>query len=85
MFTVYALYSDKYDKIYIGYTSDLHSRLISHNEISINTFISKYRPWRVIYTEEHIAKKDAMLREKQLKTGAGRKFIREMIKDEKLN
>jgi len=31
-YTVYTLYSPDYDKIYIGYTSDLESRMISHNE-----------------------------------------------------
>ena len=32
MFTVYVLYSTLFDKIYIGYTSDLEARLISHNQ-----------------------------------------------------
>jgi len=32
MFTVYVLYSDDYDKIYIGYTSNLEQRLLSHNK-----------------------------------------------------
>ncbi|MEM6360301.1 MAG: GIY-YIG nuclease family protein, partial [Bacteroidota bacterium] len=30
-FTVYVLYSPKFNKIYIGYSSDLQSRLDSHN------------------------------------------------------
>ncbi|WP_084163758.1 GIY-YIG nuclease family protein [Olivibacter sitiensis] len=29
-FTVYALYSEKHDKIYIGFTSNLAERLKSH-------------------------------------------------------
>jgi len=33
MFTVYVLYSDDYDKIYIGYTSNLKQRLLSHNKL----------------------------------------------------
>ena len=33
MYTVYVLYSSLYDKIYIGYTSDLNARLLSHNEL----------------------------------------------------
>jgi|GEM_PF-6190167 len=35
MFTVYVLYSDRYDKIYIGVTSDLGGRLLSHNELGV--------------------------------------------------
>jgi len=34
MFTVYALYSESSDKIYIGYTSDLEARMLSHNELA---------------------------------------------------
>ena len=35
MFTVYVLYSEKYDKLYIGDTSDLKKRLLSHNEFAM--------------------------------------------------
>ncbi len=80
MFTVYVLYSDIHNKIYIGYTSDLQTRLLSHNEVSKNTFTSKFRPRRIVHTEEFETKKEAMNREKQLKTGAGRKFIWDIIK-----
>jgi len=31
IFTVYALYSANYDKIYIGYSSNLQARLAAHN------------------------------------------------------
>ena len=34
MFTIYVLYSSKHQKIYIGFTSDLKNRLISHNVFS---------------------------------------------------
>jgi hypothetical protein len=34
MFTVYVLYSIKHNKIYIGYTSDIANRLLSHNELA---------------------------------------------------
>jgi len=33
MFTVYVLYSQQHDKIYIGYTSNLQERFRSHNEL----------------------------------------------------
>jgi len=33
MFTVYVLYSPAHDKIYIGYTSNLEQRFLSHNEL----------------------------------------------------
>ncbi len=33
MYTVYALYSAAHQKIYVGYTSNLEQRLLSHNEL----------------------------------------------------
>ena len=36
MYVVYAIYSDKFDKIYIGFTSDLEQRMLSHNVDSLN-------------------------------------------------
>ncbi len=79
MFVVYALYSKKYDKIYIGYTSDLITRFHSHNELSRKGYTIKFRPWEVIYVEFHDDKQDAMNREDQLKSSRGRDFIRKLI------
>ena len=75
MYTVYVLYSDKYNKIYIGYTSNLEQRLLSHNKLSKKGYTIRYRPWRVFYTENYKDKTEAMKREKQLKTAKGRCFI----------
>ncbi|WP_162341407.1 GIY-YIG nuclease family protein [Cyclobacterium salsum] len=79
MFTVYALYSEKFDKIYIGFTSDLEKRLISHNELGTTGWTIAFRPWKLIHTETFESKKEAMDREKHLKTGVGREFIRRLI------
>ncbi|MBD3385677.1 GIY-YIG nuclease family protein [candidate division KSB1 bacterium] len=66
MYTVYVLYSETYDKIYIGYTSDLASRFASHNELSTKGWTKRYRPWKILYTEAYELKKDAMKRERQM-------------------
>ena len=79
MFTVYVLYSNKYDKIYVGYTSNLEQRFLSHNELSKKGWTVRFRPWKVIYTEEYNTKVEAMKREKQLKTASGRNYIRSLI------
>ena len=79
MFTVYVLYSEKYDKIYIGYTSNLEQRLLSHNKLSQKGYTVKYRPWKIVYTEKFITKKEALQREKELKSSRGRNFIRKEI------
>ncbi len=51
IFTVYVLFSAKFNKIYIGFTSDLIKRFYSHNQLSKKGFTIKYRPWFVCYTE----------------------------------
>ncbi len=79
MFIVYALYSSNYDKIYIGYTSNLVERYKSHNELSKKGWTIKYRPWIIIHQESFENKLEAILREKQLKSASGRNFIRSKI------
>ena len=79
MYTVYCLYSQKHDKIYIGFTQNLIQRFYSHNTMSHKGWTVKYRPWVVIYTEVHQSKTTAMKREKTLKTYRGRLKMREII------
>lgn len=43
-YCVYVLFSALYEKHYTGYTSDLESRLLTHNELG-KGWTSKYRPW----------------------------------------
>jgi putative endonuclease len=75
MYTVYILYSNQFDKIYIGYTGNLSERLLSHNELAKKGWTIKYRPWALVYSEEFETKEEAMIREKQLKSGKGREWI----------
>jgi len=81
MFVVYALYSATYDKIYIGFTSNLEERFKSHNELAKKGWTIKFRPWEIIYQEPYQLKSGAMKREKELKTARGRNFIRSLIKE----
>ena len=80
-FVVYILYSKKHNKYYTGYTSDLIDRFKSHNQLATKGFTSKYRPWTVIHVEFFYSKTDAMKREKYLKTGVGREWIKKNIKN----
>ena len=79
MYTVYVIYSQKYNKIYIGHTSNLEQRLLSHNELASKGWTRKYRPWELILFEEYPDKSSAMKREIELKTHKGRDFIRCLI------
>ncbi len=74
-FVVYILYSEKFNATYVGYTTDLISRFHSHNSLATKGWTLRYRPWRVMHVEFYETQKQAMLREKELKTGKGRDFI----------
>lgn len=73
---VYALWSESFDKIYIGMTSNLIERFKSHNELGKKGFTTRHRPWKVIYVEFVGDKLSALKREKQLKSAGGRRLIR---------
>jgi len=75
MYTVYVLYSEKYNRLYIGFTSDIQNRILSHNQLGKKGFTLKFRPWKLIHTEVFPSQKEAMARERQLKSGQGRKWI----------
>jgi putative endonuclease len=69
------LHSPAFKKIYIGFTSDLDKRLLAHNQLATKGYTIRFRPWTLVYSEEFESKKMAMLREKHLKSAAGRNFI----------
>ncbi len=79
MFTVYALYSEKFNKIYVGYTSNIEQRLLAHNELETKGYTLRHRPWKLVYSENFNDKASAMKREKELKTAKGREFIWNVI------
>ena len=79
MFYTYVLYSKKFDKIYVGYTSDLEDRFKSHNELSTKGYTLKFRPWEIAFFETFETKSAAIQREKQLKSSRGRAYIRAKI------
>ena len=79
MFILYVLYSPSANKFYVGYTSYLESRLLSHNQLGIKDWTKRYRPWELMYTESYQTKSSALKREKELKTGVGREFIQKML------
>ncbi len=78
-FVVYILFSEKYQKIYIGYTSSLIQRYYSHNFLSKKGYTTRYRPWIVLYVEFYNSKTEALKREKWFKSGVGRKYIHDRI------
>ena len=79
MYTVYVLFSEKFRKIYIGYSSAFEIRLRSHNCLGTKGFTKRYRPWIVVLEENYANKTQAIQREKQLKSGQGGFWIWNLI------
>jgi putative endonuclease len=80
MYYVYVLRSLTDDGFYIGYSANLRRRLEQHLEG--NSFSTSYRePWKLIYYEAYTEQADALGREKYLKSGAGRQFLRSQLKN----
>ena len=78
-FHVYVLFSDAFNKIYVGFTSDLQARLLSHNHMATKGWTVKFRPWKMVHEESFLTKTEAMKREKELKSAKGREYIRKQI------
>ena len=77
---VYILQSLKNKSIYIGYTTNLQRRFKEHNNgKSLATKL--LRPYKVIFYEAFVNKKDAKKREEYLKSGWGRRSIEKMLKN----
>jgi putative endonuclease len=76
MWAVYILYSEKHDKHYTGRSQDPLDRFLSHNEKATKGFTKRYRPWKIIHIEEYETVQEASAREKWLKSGVGRDFIK---------
>lgn len=80
MWYTYVLYSKKQNKFYIGSTSDLKQRLKDHESKAVYTTARMAQP-RLVYYEVCHSKKDAQVRERHLKTGFGRGYLRRRLED----
>jgi len=79
VFYVYILQSEKDKSLYIGYSSDLKARFVKHNKKQVTSTKSKV-PWKLIYYEAYLERKDADGRERFLKSGVGWRFIKKQLK-----
>ncbi len=78
MWYVYVL-QNKDKRWYIGSTKDLRKRISQHN--SGKNKSTKYGvPWKVIYCEISINQQDARTRERYLKSGMGRRYLKNRLK-----
>ena len=76
---VYVLQSEIDISWYIGDTSDIDKRIIEHNSGKTAT-TNRKKPWSIIYFEASKSKEDAIAREKYLKSGMGRRYLKNRLK-----
>ena len=76
---VYVLFSVKDKKLYIGYTENLKLRFEEHEKGRVASTKDR-RPLKLIYSEACLDRKDAIHREKYLKTSYGNRFLKSRLK-----
>jgi putative endonuclease len=79
MACVYILYSSRMDKYYVGATKkSAGERLEEHNR-GATTFTKSGKPWILMYSEYHDQYKEALRRERQIKSWKSRQAILNLI------
>ena len=79
MYYVYILQSEVDRSLYIGYSENLKRRLRDHNQ-GKNISTKGRDPLKLVYYEAFLNKKDALNREKYLKSGYGHRSIQKLLK-----
>ena len=77
MFFVYVIKSLKDARLYVGMTSDVERRLSEHNK-GMTTSTRFYRPWELCRVETFPDRLSAREREKYLKSGHGKTYLRRL-------
>jgi len=79
MYYVYLLLSEKDGKFYTGSTDDLKRRMAEHEAGYVKSTVMR-KPLNLIYYEACLNEADARVRERYLKSGAGKKYLRNRLK-----
>ncbi len=81
MVTVYILLSEKDKASYVGMALNPIARLKEHNN-GKNRYTKAHIPWKIIYTEDHPDWSSARVREKYLKSTAGKNWLKKYFDDQ---
>lgn len=79
MYYTYLLENKNDKSWYIGYTSNLKKRISDHISGNGAETTKKKTGWNLIYYEAYLSKKDAEGRERFLKSGSGRKYLKKQL------
>ena len=78
MYYVYILRSEQNGELYKGCTEDLKQRVQEHNT-GKSHFTRSGKPWKLVYYEAFLSKKDARREELFLQSGKGKGRIKYLL------
>ncbi len=78
MITVYALYNKDLGEIYVGMTNNLERRLSEHKR-GLSFYTRKFEEFDLIFTQDFENYTEGRKKEKYLKHGVGKEFLRTLI------
>ena len=79
MYYTYILRNMQNGRLYTGYTNDLRKRFKEHND-GRSIYTKTRGPYELIYYEACLNEQDARSREKYLKSGKGKRYIKYRLK-----
>jgi putative endonuclease len=79
MYYVYVILSKSDKQFYTGFTRDLQNRFQEHNLGGVAS-TKKRGPFELIYYEACLNEQDALAREKYLKSGMGKQYLRNRLR-----
>ena len=78
MFYVYSIQSLSRNYIYVGLTDNVDRRFNEHQS-GKNRTTKPYRPFKIVLIENFVTRPQAKIREKYLKSGVGKEFLKALI------
>ena len=81
MYKVYVIEDQISGMLYVGFTTDLERRILEHKNGFGGETTKGAHIWKLIYAEAYVSKNDALGREKFLKGGSGRRYLKKQLVD----
>ena len=79
MYYIYVIQSKTDNRFYTGFTRDLRNRFHEHNSGKVSSTKNRC-PFELIYYEACLNEQDAIAREKYLKSGMGKRYLKNRLK-----
>ncbi|MFC1594447.1 GIY-YIG nuclease family protein [Candidatus Omnitrophota bacterium] len=78
MYYIYVIASRSRNYIYVGLSNNMQRRFVEHQQ-GYNKTTKPYRPFKLVHSEVFKTRIDARKREKYLKSGVGKEWIKNTL------